>query len=71
MIPADNPASDIVGANTFHSRVGTSWSSVLVRSGVYAGEEFKDSTYAPTTIADDVWDGVRWALGQEGWDMGS
>lgn len=42
-----------------------------MRSGVYAGEEFKDSTYAPTAITDDVWDAVQWALGQEGWDMRS
>ena len=69
-IPADNPASDIVGANTFSSPMGTAWRSVLVRSGVYAGEDLKDSRYTPTATVDDVWDGVRWALSQEGWDMG-
>lgn len=61
----DNPESDIRGANQYESKVGTQWSSILVKTGV-----FQDGTtpkYAPKVIADDVLDAVKWALKEQGW----
>ncbi|KAI9637331.1 HAD-like domain-containing protein [Dioszegia hungarica] len=55
--PADNPASDIAGANAY------GWVSLLVRTGVYAGGE---PAHRPTQIVDNVEDGVMWALKREG-----
>jgi HAD superfamily hydrolase (TIGR01456 family) len=60
----DNPMSDIMGANRFESLLGSRWSSVLVRTGVYQGGE---PTEKPTAVVQDVWEAVRWALAKEGW----
>lgn len=62
----DNPASDIQGANNYHSPYGSTWSSILVRSGVYAGGE---PEHKPTTIVDGVEDGVNWGLNKSGWKV--
>ena len=62
----DNPASDIVGANRFQSPRSTKWNSILVRSGVFAGEQPPGEDFRPTTIVDDVFDAVSWALEKEG-----
>lgn len=53
---ADNPESDIAGAN------GHGWHSILLRTGVY-----KDGVPAhqPTMIAENVQEGVLWALQRE------
>ena len=56
----------IIGANTFESPRNTAWSSILVRSGVFAGEMPPDPTYQPKIIVDDVLDAVNWGLEQEG-----
>lgn len=55
-LKADNPDSDIAGAN------GHGWSSILVKTGVY-----KEGTprHTPTRIADDVEEGVMWAIERE------
>ncbi|KAJ5137474.1 hypothetical protein N7526_003707 [Penicillium atrosanguineum] len=60
----DNPESDIRGANSYRSEYGSSWQSILVRTGVYSGGE---PAWAPKTIADDVYKGVQWALKASKW----
>lgn len=60
----DNPESDIRGANSYRSEVGSSWHSILVRTGVYSGGE---PAWAPQTVADDVQKGVQWALKTSKW----
>ncbi|KAI5284764.1 hypothetical protein KEM54_001094 [Ascosphaera aggregata] len=61
----DNPASDIQGANNYHSPWGSTWSSILVRSGVYDGGK---PEHTPTTIVDGVKQGVEWGLNKSGWE---
>ncbi|KAI1141172.1 putative HAD superfamily hydrolase [Hypoxylon sp. FL0543] len=63
----DNPASDVRGANEYVSPVGTRWTSVLVRTGVWSPERGGEPAYAPRVIVDDVRAAVAWALEQEGW----
>lgn len=67
----DNPESDIAGANDFKSDVGTEWSSVLVRTGVWspehAGEKALQGRFKPKVIVDDAREAVRWVLKREGW----
>jgi ribonucleotide monophosphatase NagD (HAD superfamily) len=48
---------DIAGAN------GHGWKSILLRTGVYEDAHVPPA-HTPTTIADDVEVGVRWALDQ-------
>lgn len=61
----DNPESDIRGANDFESPLGTEWTSILVKSGVYrAGSK---PSCMPDVIVDDVLQGIKWALKQQGW----
>ena len=62
----DNPESDIKGANEYHSQFGSTWHSVLVRSGVYNGGE---PAYEPKVVVQDVWDAVRYGLQKEGVDI--
>ncbi|KAJ5239643.1 hypothetical protein N7468_004262 [Penicillium chermesinum] len=62
----DNPESDIRGANSYRSPHGSSWKSILVRTGVYPGGE---PAYVPTTIADNVQKGVHWALQNSNWSF--
>ena len=62
----DNPESDILGANQYQSGAGSTWHSILVRSGVYSGGE---PAHKPETIVDDVWDAVRWGMNKEGMDV--
>ncbi|KAI1778958.1 HAD-superfamily hydrolase [Hypoxylon cercidicola] len=64
----DNPASDIRGANEYASPVGTQWTSVLVRTGVWDPERGGEPAYKPKAIVDDVRGAVKWALEREGWD---
>ena len=61
----DNPESDIKGANDFKSPLGTEWSSILVKSGVYSAGS--TPRYKPDVIVDDVLAGIKWALKQQGW----
>ncbi|KAM0283515.1 hypothetical protein ACHAQH_002466 [Verticillium albo-atrum] len=61
----DNPESDIRGANEYQSKQGTSWESVLVRTGVWR-EDRGESPYPPTVIVNDVKEAVEWALAREG-----
>lgn len=56
----DNPASDIAGANAF------GWESILVKTGVFRREKREDAEHVPTVVAEDVWEGVKWALEREG-----
>ncbi|MCJ1291049.1 hypothetical protein MMC34_002591 [Xylographa carneopallida] len=65
-LAADNPASDIQGANDYRSPRGTEWRSILVRSGVYDGT--KPPAVVPNVVVEGVWDAVRWGLEQEGWE---
>jgi HAD superfamily hydrolase (TIGR01456 family) len=60
----DNPESDIRGANSYRSEVGSSWQSILVRTGVYSGGE---PAWTPRVIADDVHKAVQWALKASKW----
>ncbi|KAJ5174756.1 uncharacterized protein N7482_000633 [Penicillium canariense] len=60
----DNPESDIRGANSYRSETGSSWQSILVRTGVYSGGE---PAWTPHTIADDVQQAVQWALKTSKW----
>lgn len=60
----DNPASDILGANQYSSLGGSSWHSILVRSGVFSGD---GPEHLPEVIVNDVWDAVQWGLNRSGW----
>ncbi|KAI0595889.1 HAD-like domain-containing protein [Biscogniauxia sp. FL1348] len=63
----DNPESDIKGANSFRSRHGLEWKSVLCETGVYvAGTEPR---HKPTYQARDVREAVQLALREEGIEM--
>ncbi|KAH0003691.1 HAD-superfamily hydrolase, partial [Aureobasidium melanogenum] len=55
----DNPESDIAGGNSYKSAFGSKWSTILLRTGVYAGGE---PAQKPTVIVDDVYDAVQWAI---------
>lgn len=57
-VTADNPESDIAGANT------AGWKSILVHTGVYDPHRGPPS-HQPTHQAEDVAEAVRWALEQE------
>ncbi|KXJ91004.1 HAD-like domain-containing protein [Microdochium bolleyi] len=58
----DNPLSDIIGANSFTSRFGSTWKSILVETGVHvAGTK---PAHEPHHIARDVQCAVDWALAQ-------
>ena len=63
----DNPESDIAGANGYKSLVGAEWMSVLVRTGVFKGENGAPSV-EPRVVVDDVREGVSWALSDIGWE---
>jgi ribonucleotide monophosphatase NagD (HAD superfamily) len=52
----DNPKSDIAGANS----MGWPWKSVLVRSGVFQGEN--DKEHPADVVVDDVAEAVSLAL---------
>lgn len=58
----DNPESDIRGANSFQSPLGTNWESILVRTGVYQRGE---PSWKPSTLQPGVWEAVKWALDKE------
>jgi ribonucleotide monophosphatase NagD (HAD superfamily) len=60
----DNPESDIRGANSYRSEIGSSWHSILVRTGVYTGGE---PAWTPKTITDNVQTAVEWALKSSKW----
>lgn len=60
----DNPESDIRGANSYRSQVGSTWHSILVRTGVYSGGE---PVWSPQTITDDVQKAVEWGLKSSKW----
>ncbi|KAI9689128.1 MAG: Haloacid dehalogenase-like hydrolase domain-containing 5 [Bathelium mastoideum] len=64
----DNPESDIRGGNEFESPRGTKWESVLVKTGVYEGEE--EPVWKPKAIRGGVWDAVEWGLERSGWKQG-
>ena len=59
-----SPESDIRGGNTFKSPLGTNWSTIMVKTGVYVDGV---PAHEPTTIAKDVYEAVQWALAQEKW----
>ncbi|KFY41011.1 hypothetical protein V495_05104 [Pseudogymnoascus sp. VKM F-4514 (FW-929)] len=61
----DNPESDIRGANNFKSPTGTSWDSILVKTGVW--QEGKPPKYEPKKIVDNVQAAVKWALKKQGY----
>ena len=63
----DNLASDITGANNFQSPDGREWQSILVRSGVWRGEQPKKEVEKPDRIVDGVYDAVESVLHEEGW----
>ena len=61
----DNPESDIRGTNDYLSPWGSKWYSVLVKTGVFRGQQPDRN---PTHIANDVREAVNWALGRSGWE---
>lgn len=61
----DNPESDIRGANEFDSQIGTAWTSILVKTGVY--RPGTQPAYVPKVVVEDVLAAVKWALREEGW----
>ncbi|XDG07898.1 hypothetical protein ABKA04_007513 [Annulohypoxylon sp. FPYF3050] len=63
----DNPASDIRGANEYVSPLGTKWSSILVRTGVWNFERNGDPEYWPDLIVKDVKQAVGTILARELW----
>jgi len=67
----DNPDSDIAGANSFKSELGTKWYSALVKTGVWSekmhGTRVLTGMKKPTVIVDDVRAAVAWACGENGW----
>lgn len=62
----DNLKSDILGANQFKSWKGIKWSSYLVRTGVWKGEEPTDKREQPTEIFDNVYEAVHSVLAEKG-----
>ncbi|CAJ2502791.1 Uu.00g101850.m01.CDS01 [Anthostomella pinea] len=56
----DNPESDIVGANSYESRCGFEWRSVLVETGVHVAGTVPIHT--PNHTVRDVREAVEWAL---------
>jgi HAD superfamily hydrolase (TIGR01456 family) len=70
----DNPESDVMGANLYHSPHGTEWVSILVKTGVFRegddGGHYDFNTrpeLRPKVILDDVQKAVMWALKDMGW----
>jgi len=57
----DNPESDIRGANNYQSPHGSTWRSVLVKTGVYR-EGREPPSCEPTVVVEDVGEAVRWAV---------
>ena len=60
----DNPASDILGANKHQSPSGTTWPSILVKTGVFKSGM---PEYVPNAMVPDVTAAVSWALKESGW----
>ncbi|KAI1081230.1 HAD-superfamily hydrolase [Whalleya microplaca] len=60
----DNPESDIIGANSFQSRYGFTWKSVLVETGIHVAGSVP--AHQPYHMAKDVKEAVEWALNKEG-----
>ncbi|KAI1107086.1 HAD-superfamily hydrolase [Jackrogersella minutella] len=60
----DNPESDVDGANSFRSRHGVEWKSVLVETGVYVPGSIPK--HQPYHTVKDVMEAVEWALTKEG-----
>ncbi|KAJ1326591.1 HAD-IIA family hydrolase [Microdochium nivale] len=58
----DNPESDILGANSYTSRFGATWKSILVETGVYVAGTMP--AHEPHHVARDVQSAVDWALAQ-------
>ncbi|KAJ6495631.1 HAD-like domain-containing protein, partial [Mycena vitilis] len=56
LVTADNPESDIAGANA------ANWESILVKTGVFTGGQ---PTHTPTYEAEDVEEAVCWAIERE------
>ena len=54
----DNPASNIQGANSFTSRHGTEWKSILMESGVHVACE--EPVHKPTAIVKGVKEAIEW-----------
>ncbi|KAK9472058.1 HAD-like domain-containing protein [Dipodascopsis tothii] len=52
----DNPASDIMGANSY------GWKSMLVKTGVYREAEHRELVATPDFYCEDVFNAVRQAL---------
>jgi len=63
----DNPESDIRGANSYKSRYGVEWISLLTRTGVYKDRDGRRPTWEPRAIVDDVKAAVQYALKDSDW----
>jgi HAD superfamily hydrolase (TIGR01456 family) len=65
----DNPESDIRGANTYQSRHGIEWISILTRTGVFKDRPGDVPSWQPRKIVNDVSAAVKWALKTSKWSV--
>ena len=56
----DSPTTDIRGANGFLSPQGTTWDSILVKTGIWDGKS--NIMYAPTAAVEGIKEAVEYAL---------
>lgn len=59
----DTPDSDIRGTNEYNQISDTDWFSILVKTGVYQGDE--KPNFPPRKICDDVMEAVKFAVERE------
>jgi ribonucleotide monophosphatase NagD (HAD superfamily) len=55
--------SDIRGGNCYKSHFGISWSTILVRTGVYPAGGVP--AWEPSQTVSDVFEAVQWALAEQ------
>lgn len=59
----DSPDSDIRGTNEFNEISDIEWTSILVKTGIFDGST--EPPYAPTHMADNVLEAVKYAVERE------
>ena len=56
----DSPTTDIRGANGFLSAQGTTWDSILVKTGIWDGKS--SIMYAPSATVEGIKEAVEYAV---------
>ena len=56
----DSPTTDIRGANGYLSAQGTTWDSILVKTGIWDGKSH--NMYAPSAAVEGIKEAVEYAL---------